>query len=451
MLIDVVVPALGESISEVEIGEWRKQEGATVKRDDTLVALETDKATVEIPAPESGTLSKILKPSGATAAVGDVIARIEAGKVKQASSGREETREAEPARPQPENTQTSAGTPDDERQREAEKEAEATSESAAAASPSDEKTRASSPATDRRGETRTADEEVPQRDAGITEEEHRTNGEATGQFAEQPPASKSVDRQAQSSDQTDGLPGAHNLIEPAAENGRQEEIVPMTALRRRIAQRLVQAQQNAALLTTFNEIEMSQVAEMRQQYGKSFEQKYNVKLGLMSFFVKAVVASLKASPEINGEIRGEQIVYRNYYDIGIAVGGGRGLVVPVLRGAERKSFADIEKAIADFARRARVGELTPDDLAGGTFTITNGGIYGSLLSTPIVNPPQSAILGMHAIQERPVARNGAVVIRPMMYIALTYDHRLVDGREAVSFLKNVKELVEEPTRLLFEI
>jgi 2-oxoglutarate dehydrogenase E2 component (dihydrolipoamide succinyltransferase) len=225
----------------------------------------------------------------------------------------------------------------------------------------------------------------------------------------------------------------------------------MTALRRRIAERLVQARQTAALLTTFNEIDMSRVVRMREQYREPFEQKHKVKLGIMSFFVKAVVSALQSSPEINAEIRGDQIIYRDYYDIGVAVGGGKGLVVPVLRDAERMSFAEIEQAIADFSRRAREARLNPEDLEGGTFTITNGGIYGSLLSTPIVNPPQTAILGMHAIQDRPVARNGAVLVRPMMYVALTYDHRLVDGREAVSFLRHIKEAVEEPARVLFDL
>ncbi|HWP35530.1 MAG TPA: dihydrolipoyllysine-residue succinyltransferase, partial [Thermodesulfobacteriota bacterium] len=249
--------------------------------------------------------------------------------------------------------------------------------------------------------------------------------------------------------------------EPAARPGvaaprpappaREEEAVPMSLLRRRIAERLVQAQRTAALLTTFNEIDMSAVIALRKAHQEAFQARYGVRLGFMSFFVKATIDALKQYPELNAEIRGDQIVYRNYYDIGIAVGGGRGLVVPVLRNAERMSFAEIELAIADFARRAEENRLTVEELQGGTFTITNGGVYGSLLSTPIVNPPQSGILGLHAIQDRPVARDGQVVIRPMMYVALTYDHRIVDGREAVSFLRRIKEVIETPARMLLEV
>jgi 2-oxoglutarate dehydrogenase E2 component (dihydrolipoamide succinyltransferase) len=232
--------------------------------------------------------------------------------------------------------------------------------------------------------------------------------------------------------------------------GPREERVPMTRLRKRIAERLVQAQNTAALLTTFNEIDMSGLAALRQKYREAFAEKHGVKLGLMSFFVKAAIEALKEVPRINAEIRGEQIVYHNHYDIGIAVGGGKGLVVPVLRHADRMSFAELEKAIADFAKRAEANKIELAELQGGTFTISNGGIYGSLLSTPIVNPPQSGVLGMHAIQDRPVVRDGQIVIRPMMYVALTYDHRLVDGREAVVFLKRIKELIEDPARLLIE-
>jgi 2-oxoglutarate dehydrogenase E2 component (dihydrolipoamide succinyltransferase) len=232
--------------------------------------------------------------------------------------------------------------------------------------------------------------------------------------------------------------------------GREERVVAMSPIRRRIAERLVAAQRDAALLTTFNEIDMTAVVGLRKKYRDSFQEAYGVKLGFMSFFVKAVVEALSAVPQLNAEIRGNDIVFRNYYDIGIAIGGGKGLVVPVLRNAERLSFAEIEQAIADFGRRAADNKIQLEELQGGTFTISNGGVYGSLLSTPIVNPPQSGVLGMHAIQDRPVVRDGAIVIRPMMYVALTYDHRLVDGREAVTFLTRVRDIIEDPIRLLIE-
>jgi 2-oxoglutarate dehydrogenase E2 component (dihydrolipoamide succinyltransferase) len=232
---------------------------------------------------------------------------------------------------------------------------------------------------------------------------------------------------------------------------RQEEIVPMTPLRRKIAERLVQAQQEAALLTTFNEIDMSAVIALRRRYREEFQAKHGTRLGFMSFFVKASIEALKLVPQVNAEVRGHEVVYRNYYDIGVAVGGGKGLVVPVLRNAERMSFAEIEAAIADFAKRAQENRLRIEELEGGTFTISNGGIYGSMLSTPIINPPQSGVLGMHAIQDRPVARDSNVEIRPMMYVALSYDHRIVDGREAVTFLKRIKDIVEDPQRIMLEV
>ena len=242
-----------------------------------------------------------------------------------------------------------------------------------------------------------------------------------------------------------------NLPSPISTDSRHEEVIPMTPLRKTVANRLVEAQQAAALLTTFNEVDMTAVMELRSRHQEAFTKKYGIKLGFMSFFVKASVEALKTFPAINAEIRESNIVYRNYYDIGVAVGGGKGLVVPVLRNAERLSFAQVEQSIADFGARARDGKLKLEELQGGTFTISNGGVYGSLLSTPIVNPPQSGVLGMHKIQERPIALGGQVVIRPMMYLALTYDHRLVDGREAVSFLIRIKDCLEEPARLLIEI
>jgi 2-oxoglutarate dehydrogenase E2 component (dihydrolipoamide succinyltransferase) len=225
----------------------------------------------------------------------------------------------------------------------------------------------------------------------------------------------------------------------------------MTPIRRKIAERLVEAQKTAAILTTFNEVDMSAVLDMRKQYQDEFQSRYGIKLGIMSFFVKAAIEALKAIPQLNAEVRGSNIVFRNFYDIGIAVSGGKGLVVPVLRNAERMSFAEVERQIADYATRARENKLSVDELHGGTFTVSNGGIYGSMLSTPILNPPQSGVLGMHAIQERPVVRDGSVVIRPMMYLALSYDHRIVDGREAVTFLKHIRDLIQDPARMLLEI
>ena len=446
MLIDVVVPAAGESISEVDIAEWRKSEGAAVRRDDALVIAESDKATLEIPAPESGTLTKILKQTGEKAAVGEVIGRIERDEVEDHDAGPEKNHQPERASHAPMAEPPGAGetSPHSIDQTEPRKEAEQITGISAPEPPAKTDSGRQPPDSDGR-ESRADNQQEPSAPAGASPE---TSERREVPALAPPPRPGSTDQPSQTPERMNDSAVAP---QPGGQIDRKETTVPMTVLRRRIAERLVQAQQTAALLTTFNEIDMSKVTETRGQYRELFVQKHGVKLGIMSFFVKAAVAALKVSPEINAEIRGDRIVYRSYYDIGIAVGGGKGLVVPVLRDAERMSFAEIETAIADFARRARDARLNPEDLEGGTFTITNGGIYGSLLSTPIVNPPQTAILGMHAVQERPVARGGAVVIRPMMYVALTYDHRLVDGREAVSFLRQVKEFVEEPARILFEI
>src|SRR5262249_52380196 len=346
MPVELVVPSVGESITEVEIGDWLKNPGEQIHQDEPVVVIETEKVTVELPAPASGTLTTMLKHKGDKAVVGDVIGYMEpdgAGKAAQSVGAvydRPEGAHRAPLQPQP-------------------------------------------------------------------------------QPKVAPPA-------------------------------REEQVIPMTPIRRRIAERLVEAQKSAALLTTFNEIDMTAVLTLRKQHQETFQAKYQIKLGLMSFFVKATIEALKTVPQLNAEVRGHDIVYRNYHDIGIAVGGGKGLVVPVLRNAERMSFAEIETSIADFAKRAQANQLKVDELQGGTFTISNGGVYGSMLSTPIVNPPQSGVLGLHVIEDRPVARDGAVVIRPMMYVALTYDHRIVDGREAVTCLKRIKEIVEDPARMLLE-
>lgn len=395
MALELKIPAVGESITEVEIGQWLKKEGDTVKVDEPLVELVTDKATLELPAPVAGRLSKILIPSG-QAKVGDVVALIEEG-VAEASS-------STPAQSAPAPSQAAA--------------AESKVMPAAERLAAQAGLQASS---------------IPGSGPGgrvLKEDVQRA-------VATPPPAPQPT-------------PSAPP-VPPVQKGERREDVVPMTPLRRRIAERLLAAKQNTAMLTTFNEADMSAVMELRKEYGEAFQKKYGFKLGFMSFFVKAVVQALQEIPQLNAEIRGTDIVYHRYYDIGIAVGGGEGLVVPVIRDADRLSMAQIEAVIADFGARVREKKIKPEELMGGTFTITNGGIYGSLNSTPILNPPQVGILGMHAIVERPVAKNGAVVIRPMMNLALSYDHRIVDGREAVTFLKRIKELIENPVRLTLEI
>lgn len=380
--IELKVPEIGESITEVQIGAWLRPEGSQVNKDEPLVEIESDKATVEFPAPSAGVIRKIIKNRGEQAAVGDVIALLEEGATSTAAS------------PAP-----------------AKKDEKASAKSAAAASP----TPKAAPA-------------------------------AVAKASPMPTPAPVAKPAASVPAATASPAGA-----VSASAGANEEAVPMSPIRKRIAQRLVEAQSNAALLTTFNEVDMTAVKGMREKYQPQFQEKYGIKLGFMSFFVKAVVEGLKMIPAVNAEVRGTNIIYKNHYDIGVAVGGGKGLVVPVIRKADRMSFAEIEKTIADFGRRAKENKIALDELEGGTFTISNGGIYGSLLSTPIVNPPQSGILGLHAIQERPMAVGGQVVIRPMMYVALTYDHRIVDGREAVTFLKHVKELMEDPARMLMEV
>ncbi len=423
MAVELKVPAVGESITEVQIGQWFKGEGQVVEKDENVVEIETDKATVEIVAPVTGKVSKVLKRSGDMAEVGEVIGYMEPGADgESAGSGK----------------------------------AQAAAQAQAAEAIQKQKVRPPEPG-------RTPEPRVIS-----------PHGEAAEQKPAPKPRSAAVQEESADESQVDDgeeqglvispevprpIPRGREIqrsvpktaMTPSSRGGREEEVVPMSPIRRRIAQRLVEAQQTAALLTTFNEVDMSAVMDLRNEHKGVFEEKYGIKLGFMSFFVKASIDALKLVPAVNAEIRDTNIVYHNYFDIGIAVGGGKGLVVPVLRDADRMSFADIELTIADLAARARKNSLQLEELQGGTFTISNGGVYGSLLSTPIVNPPQSGILGLHTIQERPVAREGQVVIRPMMYIALTYDHRIVDGQGAVKFLKRIKEVMEEPMRMLVEI
>ena len=423
MSIELKVPEIGESITEVEVGDWLKKSGDAVKKDDPIVTLESEKATVELPSPTAGTIGKVLKQKGDVAKIGEVIAYLEEGKTDgadkkpEAKAPENKAPEAKPAeKPAPQKSEPKNET--------AEVKAE---EDLATPRPNQIKPSQDKPRSERLREDSTKDSaQVSNQPTTSPPSPPRSGGEGRGEVALRAPG------KTESPD-------------------RPEEVVPMSKLRRTVAERLVEAQHNAALLTTFNEIDMSSVMALRKEHGEAFLKRYNVKLGFMSFFVKAVIDGLKQFPAINAEIRGTDVVYHNYFDIGVAIGGGKGLVVPVLRNAERLSFAEIEMAIGDLGKRAQENKLKPDELQGGTFTITNGGVYGSLLSTPIVNPPQSGVLGMHGIQERPVAREGQVVIRPMMYVALTYDHRLVDGREAVTFLKRIKDTIENPARMLLEV
>jgi 2-oxoglutarate dehydrogenase E2 component (dihydrolipoamide succinyltransferase) len=420
MPIELKIPAVGESITEVQISEWLKSEGDSVKQDEPVAVIDSEKTTFDLPATHAGKLAKILHKAGETVAVGTVVAQLEAdgepGKSKsEETPEKPAAKEAEKSKgkiekPQPAEKSNAAGKPAKEADNEKSKE---------------EKT------------------EVVEPEKESSKDEKKSAPEKAK--AESKPVSKTEAEKPVAKSAEPSQPKQKNSLE------REEEIVPMTMLRRTVARHLVEAQQTMAMLTTFNEVDMSAVQALRKEHQEAFEKRYQVKLGLMSFFVKAAIDALKQFPQLNAEIRGNDIVYHNYFDIGVAIATERGLVVPVLRNAERLSFAELEKAIGDFARRAREGKLKPNELEGGTFTITNGGAFGSLLSTPIINPPQTGILGMHAIQERPVAAQGQIVIRPMMYVALTYDHRIVDGREAVLFLRRVKEVIETLALMLIEI
>jgi 2-oxoglutarate dehydrogenase E2 component (dihydrolipoamide succinyltransferase) len=433
MSVEVTVPAGGESIVEVLIAEWLKSEGDPVRQDEPLVTLETDKATLDLPAPAAGVLARILKPRGQMARVGEVIAVLE-----EAAAGVSAAAGAVPPRAEREREPEARPAP----------EPRATPRPGVVPTPSARPTPSATPAAE-------TPREMPSARVPVAEETPRPEPVTPAGRPREKEVLLDVDiPRAAPADAA--VPPRTEAPSPAIADRRpagprEEDVVPMSMLRRRVAERLVQAQQTAALLTTFNEIDMSAISALRRTHQEAFEQRYQVRLGIMSFFVKAVIEALKRIPELNAEIRGTDIVYRNYHDIGVAVGSGRGLVVPVLRDADRLSFAETERAVADLARRAQANQLGLDELQGGTFTISNGGVYGSLLSTPIVNPPQSGILGLHVIQDRPVARDGQVVVRPMMYVALTYDHRIVDGREAVTFLRHVKACAEEPARILLEV
>jgi 2-oxoglutarate dehydrogenase E2 component (dihydrolipoamide succinyltransferase) len=404
-MADIRVPTLGESVTEATIGKWFKQPGDTVAVDEPIVELETDKVTIEVPAPASGVLAEIAAKDGDTVAVG---ARL--GEIKEGAGA--------PSKATPAPTGQTAAKP-----------AAAPAAPAAQVAPSVRKLAAESGV-----EVST----VP----GSGKDGRVTKGDMMA----------AIERAAAAPTPIAQTAAAVQVRAPSpADDAAREERVKMTRLRQTIARRLKEAQNTAAMLTTFNEVDMGAVMELRSQYKDLFEKKHGVKLGFMGFFVKACVQALKEIPAVNAEIDGSDIIYKNYYHIGVAVGTEKGLVVPVVRDCDRKSFAQIEKEIADFGRRAREGALKIEEMQGGTFTISNGGVYGSLMSTPILNAPQSGILGMHKIQERPMAVAGKIEIRPMMYLALSYDHRIVDGREAVTFLVRVKEILEDPARVMLDL
>lgn len=410
MSIEIKVPPLPESVSDATLVSWHKKAGDAVSRDENLVDLETDKIVLEVPAPSSGTLQEIKIADGATVTSGQVLAILLEGEGAAAqpvaNAQADPVPEAQPEVPEP------------------------------AAAKSAESAHKLSPAVRRLLDEHDLDATIV---VGTGKDGRITKADVMNYM-----------KSHEDENVTPGDPAPPVAIGTIVST-RNEQRVPMTRLRSRIADRMVEAQHNAAMLTTFNEVDMTKVISLRKRYKDSFEKEHEVRLGFMSFFAKATVEALKKFPVVNASVEGSDIIYHDYYDIGIAVSSERGLMVPILRDVDRQSFADIEGNIAALGKKARDGTMTMEELTGGTFTITNGGIFGSLLSTPILNPPQSGILGMHAIQERPMAVDGEVVVRPMMYVALTYDHRIVDGREAVQFLVSLKQSLDDPGRLLLQV
>ncbi len=404
MLIEVKVPALAESVPDATLLNWYKKVGERVERGDNLIDLETDKVTLEVAAPDGGVLKEIRYQAGDVVLTDDILAVIDT-----------------------EGAAASAGT--------------APAVAAAPTTPAGSTAQAGPAARKLAAEAGVDTASI----AGSGKDGRVTKGDVLAH------ASRAVQAPTPAAAPTPPPPVRDVQPQAAPVTGRIEERVPMTRLRKRTAERLLSAQRENALLTTFNEVNMQPVMDLRNRFKGDFEDRYGVKLGFMSFFVKAAVEALKKFPVVNASVDGDDIIYHGFFDIGVAVGSERGLVVPILRDVERMTFAEIERRIRDFGERARDGKLTIDELTGGTFTISNGGVYGSLVSTPIINPPQSAILGMHKIQDRPVAENGQVVIRPMMYLALSYDHRIIDGREAVQCLDSMRRMLEDPTRMLLEI
>ncbi|WP_462372817.1 2-oxoglutarate dehydrogenase complex dihydrolipoyllysine-residue succinyltransferase [Turicimonas muris] len=422
-IIEVVVPELSESVSEASLIEWKKKVGDRVSADEVLIEIETDKIVMEVPAPESGVLVSIQQGNGASVTGGQLLATIDTSAAASAEvSAPKQAAPQQPApiqhAPAPQPTAPAAA---------------AVAAAAETAAPSVKVMPSAAKMMANLG-LNPADVVGSGKGGRITKEDVRNTHPQ--------PAAKSVQVQA---------PVLQSIVSAQPSSLREEKRVPMSRLRARVAERLVKSQSDAAILTTFNEVNLGPVMALRAKYKESFEKKYGIKLGFMSFFVKAAVYALQQYPIINASVEGRDIIYHNYIDIGVAVGSPRGLVVPVLRDADQLSFAQIERQIADFAKRAASGKLELSELTGGTFTISNGGVFGSLFSTPIINPPQSAILGIHATKQRPVVENGEIVIRPMNYFALSYDHRIIDGREAVLALVAMKDALEDPARLLLDI
>ena len=434
MATDVKVPALGESITEGTLAQWLKKPGESVAQDEPIASLETDKVSVEVPSPVAGTISEQLVAEGDTVAVGAVIARIgeggEAAAAPAAPKEEEPKAEAKPAEP----AAPPAGNEN--------------------AEPAHDAALTLSPAVRRAVLEHHVD---PSAIKGSGKDGRLTKDDvlAAAKGKDSAPAQAGAQTEAKASPAAPDKPAPQAAGAPASAGAqlgnRTEERVKMTRLRQTIATRLKEAQNTAALLTTFNDVDMSAVIEARAKYKDLFEKKHGIRLGFMGFFVKAVALATRDVPSVNARIEGDEIVYSNFLDVSVAVSAPKGLVVPVVRSADAMSFAEIEKTIADYGKKAKEGTLSMDEMKGGTFTISNGGVFGSLLSTPIINPPQSAVLGMHRIEERPVVKDGQIVARPMMYLALSYDHRLIDGREAVTFLVRVKEAIEDPTRLLIDL
>ncbi|HFA60184.1 MAG TPA: 2-oxoglutarate dehydrogenase complex dihydrolipoyllysine-residue succinyltransferase [Rhodospirillales bacterium] len=433
MIVEIKVPVLPESVSEGTLGAWHKKVGDPVQQDELLVELETDKVVLEIVATESGVLKSIDVEEGATVVSNQVIGSIDTEAATQAGADTTKTSEESPAAQAAPVAEQPAAAPTEAPASTGSEDGEG---AGAKAGPAARKL---------------------MKQHGIDASEVQGSGSRGSITRQDVEKHIRIAAEARPSETPVSTPAAAPSAPVAqarlegGENGRSDRRVPMSRLRQRIAERLKQAQNTAAMLTTFNEVDLKPMMDLRARYKESFEKTHGVKLGMMSFFTKAAVEALRRFPAVNASIDGNDIVYHDYFDIGIAVSSDRGLVVPILRDADQMSYADVEQTIRDLATRARDGKLTLDELTGGTFSITNGGVFGSMLSTPILNPPQSAILGMHTIQQRPVAVDGEVVIRPMMYLALTYDHRIIDGREAVQFLVTIKQLLEDPARQLLEL